>query len=235
MSAFENDPKREQLDRATAGRLARLRAMPVDLPALRKAVESQAGFVTVRDAAARAGRPLLFRLPGQVRALAASLLVAGLVMAGVLLFTGGPVLASADRLARIHHETVAGGGHGWRTVDTIGAANAVLASQHPGAPAVPDVGGDGVLACCVHTVGRKKMSCVSFKTAGEPVSMAVADAQDVRMPAESQTVAADGATYYVQSAQGVNMVMARRGGRWVCLMGKLPPGRLIDLARNLRF
>jgi hypothetical protein len=90
------------------------------------------------------------------------------------------------------------------------------------------------MACCVHRVGRAKMSCVSLMADGVPVSLAVADAADVRVP-DSQTVTVDGVTYHVQSAQGVNMAMTERNGRWVCLMGKLPTQRLIDVAKGLKF
>jgi hypothetical protein len=206
--------------------------MPVDLSALRTAVEAQVGHA--RDRGAVAGRSILFRMPAQLRAAAASLLVAGLVIVGVLVFPSGPVVASPDRLADIHNDLVAGGGHGRQVVDSIDAANARLAAQNPGAPAVPGVSDDHVMACCVHTVGRKKMSCVSLVTDGVPVSLAVADAADVRLPA-SETVTADGATYHVQSAQGVNMVMTQRNDRWVCVMGKLPTTRLMEIAKGLRF
>jgi hypothetical protein len=233
MSTPESHSERDgQLDRATADRLARLRTMPVDLSALRTAVDARVGRAGGRGAPA--GRTILFRMPGQLRAAAASLLVAGLVIVAVLVFTGGPVVASPDRLADIHNELVAGGGHDRQAVDSIDAANARLAAQNPGAPAVPGVADDHVMSCCVHMVGRKRMSCVSLVTDGVPVSLAVAGAADVRLPA-SETLTADGVTYHVQSAQGVNMVMTQRNGRWVCVMGKLPTPRLMEIAKGLRF
>jgi hypothetical protein len=231
-AAQPNSDRDEVLDRATADRLGRLRTMPADVTALRKAVDARIGGAAPRGAVA--GPPLRLRIPGQLRAAAASLLVAALVIVAVLVFTSGPVVASPDRLADIHNDLVAGGGHGRQAVDSIEAANARLASQNPGVPMVPGISDDHVMACCIHTVGRKRMSCVSLLTDGVPVSLAVADAADVKLP-PAQTVLADGVTYHVQSAQGVNMVMTRRNDRWVCLMSKLPTDRLIEIARSLRF
>jgi hypothetical protein len=230
----EHDSKADQLDRAVSDRLARLRAMPLDVSALRRAVDAQVSAPTAETARPR---PSIFRLFSPMRAVAASLLVGGLVIALVIASASGPVLASADRMAQVHDEMVAGdghGSHGRQAVNSIEAANAALRAQHGGAPAVPDVGPEQVMSCCVHMVGRKRMSCVTLMSGGVPVSLAVADAADVRMPA-SETVVADGVTYHVQSARGVNMAMAQRDGRWVCLMGKLPTARLIDLAKQLRF
>jgi hypothetical protein len=227
--AEHDDPKYERLDEAVAVRLARLRSMPVDLSALRAAVEAQVG------AAPRSrGRRMVLGWLNPARAAAASLLILGMIVVLVIASSSGPVLASPDQLAQIHQDVVSGGTHGVRPVDSIEAANAALASQNPGGPAVPGLAEDHVMACCVHTVGRKKMSCVSLMTDGVPVSLAVADAADVKLPA-SETVKVDGVTYHVQSARGVNMVMAQRDGRWVCLMGKLPTSRLIEVAQGLRF
>ena len=227
--AEHDDPKGERLDEAVAARLARLRSMPVELSALRNAVEAQLG------AAPRSqGRRMLLGWLNPARAAAASLLILGSIVALVIASTSGPVLASPDQLAQIHQDVVSGGTHGMRPVDSIEAANAALASQNPGGPAVPSVAEDHVMACCVHMVGRKKMSCVLLMSDGIPISLAVADAADVKLPA-SETIKVDGLTYHVQSARGVNMVMAQRNGRWICLMGKLPTSRLTEIAQGLRF
>lgn len=225
------DPKAERLDVAVAGRLARLRTMPVDVSSLRRAVDARLG---VPARAPRAGAMRL-RWLSPFRAAAASLVVVGLIVAAVIATSGGPVLASPDRLAQLHQDLVSGDRHDMRRVASIEEARAALAAERAGAPAVPGVGDDRAMACCVHTVGRKAMSCVSMTADGVAVSMAVAEAADVKTPAASETVTVDGTTYQVESSGGVNMVMTRRGGRWVCLMGKLPTQRLIELAKTLRF
>lgn len=147
------------------------------------------------------------------------------------------MLASADTMAQIHEDAVSGNihaGHNRQSVSSIEAANKALSSEHPAAPSLPAIGHDQVMSCCVHSVGHKMISCVSIMFDGIPVSVAVANAADVRMPA-TETITVDGATYHLQSARGVNMVMTRRAGRWVCIMGSLPTDRLIGLARQLQF
>lgn len=235
MSDQDPNPTVERLDRATAGRLAKLRGVPVDLSRLRAAVEAEVprpGVARARPARA----PLAeLRWLTPLRAAAAGLLLAGIVAAIVIGSSAGPALASPQRLAEIHEQVVSGKDHVTR-VESFEAAQSALAAQWPRGPGVPEPGAAGheVMACCVHAIGSKKMACVAFKADGVPVTMAVADAADVEIP-PMETRAVGGVTYHVQSSSGVNMAMARRGGRWVCLMGKLPPERLIDLAGSLRF
>jgi hypothetical protein len=119
-------------------------------------------------------------------------------------------------------------------VSSIEAAAAALSQQWPKAPALPDMPDDHVMACCVHEMGRKKMACVSLTVDDVPITMAVADSADVKVP-NGTTVIRDGVTWQVESSRGVNMAMTERGGRWVCLMGRLPTDRLIDLAAKLQF
>jgi hypothetical protein len=228
MSTPESDKKRQQLDEATSRRLAKLRTAPVDTSGLLKAVEAQIPRSKAHP------RRLKLTWLSPMRAAAASLLVLGLIVALVINSSSGPVLASAERLAHIHEEVLAAGGNHVTPVDSIGAANVALAAKWPGAPSVPELPRDHVMSCCIHTMGRKKIVCVAFQTDGVPITMAVAQAADVKLPA-SETLSIGGVTYYVQSRGGINMVMTERGGRWVCLMGKLPVNRLAELASSLRF
>jgi hypothetical protein len=160
-----DERRAERLDRAVADRLAKLRSTPVDLTALRRAVEARTGVGDDRAAARPRRRPLVLRWLSPMRAAAASLLVGGLVVTLIVASASGPVLASADRLADIHQTLVAGGGHGGahvQTVNSVEAANAFFASRNPGGPAVPGMPDEHVMACCVHHLGPKKMSCVSL-------------------------------------------------------------------------
>ncbi len=144
------------------------------------------------------------------------------------------MLASAERLARVHQEVLMAGGTHVTPVNSIAAANAVLSAEWRGAPSIPDLPKDHVTSCCVHRMAQKKMACVAFECDGVPVTMAVAAADDVNLPA-GPTLNLGGVTYHVQSHAGINMVMNVRGGRWVCLMAKLPVDRLAELASTLRF
>ena len=222
----------EPIDQAVADRLARLRTMPIELTALRRAVDAEIGTSTSRQR-----RSMFLRMMTPMRAVAASLLVGGLLVALIIASSGGPVLASADTMAEIHEDVVSGNTHSnhkRKSVNSIEAANKALSSENPAAPSLPAIGQDQVMSCCVHSVGHKMISCLSIVVDGMPVSIAVANAADVKMPA-SQTITVDGATYHLQSARGVNMAMTQRAGRWVCVMGGLPTARLIELGKQLQF
>lgn len=217
-----------RLDEATSRRLAKLRTTPIDASQLLKAVEAQ----IPRPQNQSRGLKLTWLKP--MRAVAASLLVFGLIIALVVHSSSGPVLASAERLARIHEEVLHRDGSHVTPVDSVSAANIALAGKCPGLPAVPELPKDHVMSCCVHEMGRKKLACVAFQVDGVTVSMAVADAADVKLP-PCEEVMIGGVAYHVQSHDGVNMVMTQRNRRWVCLMGKVPVNRLAELASTLRF
>lgn len=219
----------DRLDRATAARLAKLRTIPVDTSRLDARLckvlpppPSTAPYIRGR---------LLFLQP--LRAAAAGLLIVGLILAAIISSSGGPVMASVGDLARVHQEMVSGQSHAVQ-VSSIEAAAAVLSDQWPQTPRLPDIPDDHVMACCVHEVGRKKMACVALDIDGAHVTMAVADRAEVKSP-EGTTVLHDGVRYQVQSVDGVNMVMTECGGRWVCLMGRLPVDRLIESMAQLQF
>jgi hypothetical protein len=170
----------------------------------------------------------------QLRAIAASVLIFGLITALVIHSSSGPVLASAAQLARIHEEVLQGAGVHVTQVDSVNAANVTLATNHPGLPAIPDLPQDHVMSCCVHTIGRKQLACLSVQVDGILVSIAVADAANVKMP-PCPAVTISGIEYHVQSQGDINMAMTERDGRWVCVMGRLPTNRLAELASTLRF
>jgi len=228
MSTPEPNPRRTRLDEATSRRLAKLRAAPVDTTQFAKALEAQ----IPRPQAQRSRLKLTWLKP--TRAIAASLLVIGVIIAVFITSSSGPVLASADKLARIHEEVLEADGTHVTRVDSINAANVALAAKWPGAPSIPELPKDHVMHCCIHMMGRTKMACVAFQADGVAVTLAVAEAVDVKLPT-SETRTIGGIAYHVQSHGGINMVMTERDGRWVCLMGKLPENRLAELAGSLRF
>ena len=227
---MNSDPENyeERLDDATALRLARLRTMPVDTTRLERSLRSR-----IPLPATEPRRPWLLRFR-PVRAAAASLLIIASVVAAVLLTaSSGPALASSAQMARMHEDIVSG-----RTpvvqVESIDAANKALAAQSPDCPAVPNMPKDHVMACCMKSVKGKRVACVLLKDENVRVSMMVANAADMRVPT-SPTQVRDGVTYHVQSFERLNMVMAERDGRWVCLIGEVPAERLMGLATKLKF
>jgi hypothetical protein len=228
MNTPQSNPRQERIEEATSRRLAKLRAAPVDTSQFLNAIEKAIPRPQPQQ------RRLVFGWLKPMRAVAASLLVFGLIVALVIHSSGGPVLASADRLARIHEEVLHRAGSHVTPVDSVSAANAALAQKCPGLPAVPLLPKDHVMSCCVHDLGRKKLACVAINVDGVPVSLAVADAADVKTPS-CEPLKIGGVDYHVQSHDGINMVMIERGGRWVCLMGKVPVNRLAELAQSLQF
>ena len=228
-------PIEDRLDRATANRLGKLRTLPVDTSRLEKRLRSEIPGIDLRNR--RAGStvigPMRIGWLRPIRAVAAVLLV-GAVLAAILLATsGGPALASAAQMAQVHEDLVSG-----RTpvlqVDSIEEAGKALSQQWPQSPGLPALPREHVMACCMKSVKDKKVACVLLKNEGVPITMAVANAADMRLP-ESPTVARGGVTYHVQSTGRLNMVMTEREGRWVCLIGELPAERLMDFASQLRF
>ena len=226
----ENNPD-DRFDQALSERLRTLSMMPVDLGNLKRFVEEQIGPPPAAERRLEL-RTVSWWQRGVTRAAAASLLIGTVVLALVLNGSSGPVLASAERLAEIHGEVVPGGGHAAH-VDSIHAANKALAKEKPGAPLLPDVQASRVMTCCVHSLGRKTLSCASVEADGTRVTIAAADAKDVTIP-KGETVEVSGVTYHVQRQGDLNMVMTSREGRWVCLMGKVPVEKLIEMARSTR-
>ena len=119
-------------------------------------------------------------------------------------------------------------------VDSLDAAKRMLASEWKHSPELPDIPENHVMACCLRQMGSKKIACVLLNDSGIPVSMMVADGNDVKSP-RSSSVVKDGVTYQVDSSNELNMVMSKRDGRWVCLIGERPVERLMELSSGVRF
>ena len=225
MESFEQG--NEQWENAVSNRLSKLRTMPVETSRLAAALQAQ-----IPNPKRRAlGAWLSMR---SVRAVAASVLAVG-ALAAVLLFStmSRPALASPAEMARMHEDLVSGKTPAMQ-VDSIEAANRMLAGEHPQFPALPDLPAEHVMACCMKSVANKKVGCVLLKQEGIPVSLMVARDSDMRNPT-SPTVLRDGVSYNVQTSGRLNMVMTKRGGRWICLIGETSVDRLMDLASQLDF
>ena len=218
----------------TAARLAKLRTMPVDTARLEELLRVQIADPATAPAAARAER-VRIGWARVTRFAAAAAILLGIALAGTLLIgSGGPALASAQQMADFHQDLISG-----RTavvqVDSIEQAAKELERQWPQSPGLPGIPVDHVMACCMKSVKDKKMACVLMKREGVPVTMAVARADDMRLPVSSPAQIRGGVTYHVQSVGRLNMVMTEKSGRWLCLVGELPNGSLMDLAEQLRF
>ena len=225
MSTSESDETNE-LDQATARRLARLRAMPLDSSALERRLLAQ--IPRPREA----GRMRIgWRRP--LRAAAALVFISGLVALLLVATSGGPALASPSQMAQLHYDLISGKTPAMQ-VDTTEAANRMLNGQWAGSPEIPKLPANHVMTCCMRSIKDKKVACVLLRNEGVPVTMTVANAADMKLPT-SPTVRRDGVTYHVQSSGKVNMVMTERHGRWICLIGESSAERLMDIADKLEF
>jgi hypothetical protein len=215
-----------RIDQAIAARLGKLRSMPVDTSQLDRLIQQQIPPVMKRQS-------FMLRWSRPMRAVAASLLLAGLAIVLMLTTSGGPVVASTSEMARFHDDMVSGRVPVTR-VDSVKAVNAALASEWANSPQVPNVPNDHVMACCMRSVQNKRMACVLLEGAGKPVTMTVAKASDMRPPA-SPVVTRNGVQYHVETVGKLNMVMTERQGRWICLISEVSSDRLMDLAGSLEF
>ncbi|HZL38569.1 MAG TPA: hypothetical protein VFC78_24890 [Tepidisphaeraceae bacterium] len=231
MNSQYDDTNEEAWQQAMSERLGRLRAAPIDASRLENALASK-----LSQRAAPPRTPLHARWLAPLRAIAASFVLLGGIAAIVLLLsTGGPALASAAQMAQVHRDIVSGKIPVMQ-VDSIDAANRMLNQQTPGAPALPQMPREHVMACCMKSVHDKKMACLLLKDkeAGIPITLAVANAADMQLP-PAEVITRAGISYRVQTVGELHMVMTERQGRWLCLIGQLPAERLMDVAGKVRF
>jgi len=231
MEDFKNTPDYDEpaesaMDRAVARRLAKLRTMPVDTTRLEKSLRAHLPHPAAK-------RLLMPRWIRPIRAVAASVVIFIITAAVLLNTSGGPVLASTLQMAQLHEEMVSGKMEAVR-VSSIAEANRALLAQWQQSPALPAVPEDHVMACCMKSVKNKKVACVLLQDGNVPLTMTVANAADMQLPA-SPTMTNGGVTYHIQSVGKLNMVMTERDGRWICLTSELPAGRLMEFAGKLQF
>jgi hypothetical protein len=217
----------ERLDQVTTARLARLRSMPVDTSRLERLIEAQIPRPMIRPTIR------LSQWLQPFRAVAAGLLIVGIIGALLFITSGGPVVASPTDLAQFHDDLVSGR-VAVTHVASVAAANKTLAAQWAQSPQIPNMPADHAMACCMRSIKNKKVACVLIEDSGGPITMTVANASDIQTPA-SPTVTRGGITYHIQSVGQLNMVMTERNGRWICLIAKLPVNRLMDLGSSLEF
>jgi hypothetical protein len=164
---------------------------------------------------------------------AASVAIFLAVAAAMLYSSSRPAIASAAQIAQLHEDLVSGRVAA-TSVTSIEEANRVLASESSDAPALPNVPNDHQMACCMRTIQNKKVACLLLKGETEPVTLTVASAADMHMPA-TPSITRDGITYYVQNVGSLNMVMEQRQDKWLCLIGRVSSDRLITVAEGLHF
>ena len=223
-----NEETREftsELDQAISARLGRLRTLPVDTSRLDKLLRAKLPEPHPHRKFFR------FR---PIPAIAASVVLLGSLVGAILLTaSSGRALASSEQMAQMHEDIVAGRVPIMQ-VDSITAANHMLANQSPGSPSLPSMPQSHVMACCMKSVHDKKVACVLLKDSGAAVTLSVANASDMELPA-APVVTRNGLNYRVQSVKKLSMVMTEKNGKWLCLISELPAERLMNMAAQVQF
>jgi hypothetical protein len=215
-------------DEAVSRRLSRLSSLPVDVSRLEKRLEHAMG-------GAAAGGGHLQRLHhwwGAVSGVAAAVVLAMVV--GLLVSDGGsPAVAGALELSQLHQKLVAGELQAMQ-VGSIDEANAALADQNAAAPQLPRSAFGQVKSCCISGVEGRIVACVLLAYEGKLVTLTVADGRDLCSAMGANLQRGDH-SFMAHKVDGVQMVMANEGDRWLCVMGDLPADRLADLAVKIKF
>ncbi|MEQ9453760.1 MAG: hypothetical protein RLN76_04100 [Phycisphaeraceae bacterium] len=233
-----SEPFDERLDRATADRLERLGQRPIDTArleqrlaaALRDEAQAERGNVLVGTSSSR------MRITGWLRPAASLAAVFALVVGlAITLNTSTPRASAAVlKLSTLHHELVAGR-LDITPATTIEQANRRIAEQRASAPALPG-GFEGVRvqSCCLVDV-QGRLAAVAVLQDGEVlITLVVAQAPDFAHEMGVR-IDIDGRRFFGHELDGVRMMMANRGDRWLCVMGDRSYERLARLAADAEF
>jgi hypothetical protein len=190
--------------------------------------------------------PLAWSRPARIAAAVAIFVV--LLAVAIFDWSVHPAMASANQLAQVDDDLIAKR-VAITNVDSIDAANKALVHQWNQAPPLPQLpipqssspqsprpqsAGPHVTACAVDALGNKQIACVLLDHDNGPVVMTVARLTDMAMP-PVPIITQGQLTCGVGSVNGLNMVLLRQGGNWVCLMGRVSQPALLNLAGALQF
>jgi hypothetical protein len=140
-------------------------------------------------------------------------------------------MAAPAGLAQIHYD-VANGLAPHLKVSSVEQANQLLADQANGVVPVPELPGV-MMSCCLHQHAGTTLTCALIETDGRLITVAIADGAKLRSP-HGKTITRDGRQFVAHTANGINMVMAHEGDRWLCVMGEVDFEQLADVAADIR-
>ena len=232
---MRNNSARDRLDRATSERLAKLATRPVDTSRLEQRLEAAMCEAIVEDAAST--QPIVRIAAWQrwwrpVTSAAAAILI--VVTIGWLALDGGtsPAMAAPAELAQIHYD-VANGLAPYLKVSSVDEANQLLADQSNGVVPVPELPGV-MMSCCLHQHAGTTLTCALIERDGQLITVAIADGAKLHSP-HGKTMTRGGRQFIAHTANGINMVMAHEGDRWLCVMGEVDFEQLVELAAAIKF
>ena len=226
---MSNNHDQDRLDNATSARLARLAARPVDTTRLQRrlkqamAEEADAPSPTLAAVWQRWWRP--------VTSAAAMILIAASL--GWFVLNGGttPAMAAPTTLAQIHYDVINGLAPHLK-VSSVQDANKLLADQANGVIPIPKLPGH-MKSCCLHQVEGATLTCALIDRDGQLITVAIADGAKLHSP-HGKIMTRSGRQFIAHTANGINMVMAHEGDRWLCVMGEVDFEQLADVAAGIK-
>lgn len=249
-----NSDNPERLDSATSDRVAHLGSRDIDTTALeakiRASLEAVADDVTPRPQAELAAgilpdgdeewmsRETLPSFKISQWLMRAGSIAAIVAIAAMVIFfpvdSGQQAIASTFDLSTLHHELV-DGRLAEAHAQSIDEANAQFAAQRADASKLPgNLANAQVQSCCLTDVQGKLTSVAVLDYEGSEVTLVVAEAPEFAHKM-GKVVEIEGREYFGHSFDGVQMMMANNGDRWLCAMGDLTPEQLATLASQIKF
>jgi len=249
---MQDNNAHERLDGATAARLARLGARPVDTAGLERRIEQ--AMAAEMDGPAPSMPTAWRRWWRPITSAAAAILIA--VTIGWLALDGGTssAMAAPAGLAQLHydvanglaphlkvsnaaglaqlHYDVANGLAPHLKVSNVDQANQLLADQFNGVVPVPELPGI-MMSCCLRQHAGTMLTCALIERDGRLITVAIADGAKLHSP-RGKTIMRGGRSFIAHTANGINMVMAHEGDRWLCVMGEVDFDELADVAVEIR-
>ncbi len=218
----------DRLDRATSARLSKLAGRSVDTRSLEEWAEQTLQGRVMGEVA----RPVFWKLWWRPTSAAAAILILAVTGWLVLSNSATSALAAPTELARIHFD-VANGLAPHLRASTVEEANRLLAAQANGALEVPELPGN-IKSCCLHQHAATTLTCVLIERDGALMTVAIADGAALRTP-EGQPISRGEREFTAHTVNGINMVMAHEGNRWLCVMGEAAMDVLVEVAKGIRF
>ncbi|HNO78145.1 MAG TPA: hypothetical protein PKN33_08805 [Phycisphaerae bacterium] len=224
-----NDADRQhRLDRATSTRLAKLARRPVNTLQLEEWVEQ-----ALREKTIQKPSPSTLIWKKWLRPITTAAAVIVVATIGWFAPIGDtlPAMAAPAGLASIHFD-VANGLAPHLKASNVHEANRLLAEQSSSALTVPELPGE-IRSCCLHQYAATTLTCVLIEQDGELITVAIADLASLRSP-KGKSITRGDRVFMVHTVNGINMVMAHEGKRWLCVMGELPIEELVEVAEDIR-
>lgn len=225
-----NTHDQDRLDRATAARLAGLGSRPVDTSALKHKLDRVLQEQTAGDASpSRSWRLAAWWRP--ITSIAAVLLIAMSVV-WLMLEGGTPTAEAAPAdLARIYQEVTSG-----RTpnleVSSVEEANRLLSDQARGIVPIPELPGQ-LQSCCLQQHAGATLTCALINHDGWRIAVVMTDGAKLHSP-KGQPIERAGRQFVFHTTNGINMVMAHEGDRWLCVMGDAGVEILVEVAADIQ-